>query len=989
MRVRAWWTSVVLAGVAVACGDQPMEVVPDRQQMMQTPGMIGSATASSDDGLSITTDKDDYAPGDTVWFTGAGWPADDTLDILLEDDPATHEPHTWSVPVDQNGEFRDSTYVVDVGDIGVQFTLTATSRLTERWLRVQFTDGTIINATIQMRAAPACTTAQGSVAFGSPICAHAAFDITGGGATQSQFRWKSPSGPIAEIAQGPSFPNGATSGTFDDTFVPGGVGIWTVLLCQSANTDPAPGGLPQCASGSQKASQTFTVTAAPTTTVASSSQNPSLPGQSVTLTATVTFGSPGSPVTAGSVTFREGTCASGTILQAAQAVNGSGQVTFTTSSLATGSHPINACYGGTTNFLASTGSITQEVNTSATEIDLISSVNPSVTGQSVMFTATVTSNASPVTAGQVTFKKGGSSCADALQVQAAQTVSGSGVVTYSASFDASASPVTVRACYGGAPSFDASEATLTQVVGKGATSTAVVSSVNPSVFSQPVTFTVSVTPVSPASGTPAGDVTLKSGSCAGASLGGPTALNGSGQATFSVAGLTAGNTTVVGCYLGNDDYTGSNGSVSQTVAKAETSTTLGSSSNPSVFSQAVTFTATVGADAPALATPVGTVVFKNGSCAAAGTLGSDELNGSGVASLTVSTLPVGTHTVTACYQGNSNFEPSDDDVSQIVNKAGTSTGVSSNQNPSVFSQTVMFTVTVTPNAPAVAIPVGSVTLKDGTCSAGATIGGPSALDGSGAASFNVSTLAVGSHTVTGCYGGNPSFEESDGNVLQQVDQASTTTAIMSSVNPSILAQPVTFDVTVSPVAPAVATPVGDVTLKDGTCAAGTTIGGPTALDGSGQVSFNISTLSAGPHTVSACYAGNTSFEGSSGFVAQLVKYNFDGLYAPVDRPNTYNVSKAGQAIPLKWRLTDFLGNPVLTLTAVTVKVNDASCSVGTSADQVEEYASGASGLQNLGDGRYQFNWKTPASYASSCKRLSLEFVPGYAEGPLAYFTFKK
>jgi hypothetical protein len=222
-----------------------------------------------------------------------------------------------------------------------------------------------------------------------------------------------------------------------------------------------------------------------------------------------------------------------------------------------------------------------------------------------------------------------------------------------------------------------------------------------------------------------------------------------------------------------------------------------------------------------------------------------------------------------------------------------------------------------------------------------------------------------------------------------VNQASTTTAITSSVNPSILAQPVTFDVTVSPVAPAVATPVGDVTLKDGTCGAGATIGGPTALDGSGQVSFNISTLSAGPHTVSACYAGNVSFEGSSGFVTQLVKYNFDGLYAPVDRPNTYNVSKAGQAIPLKWRLTDFLGNPVLTLTTVTVKVNDASCSVGSTTDQVEEYASGSSGLQNQGDGHYQFNWKTPGSYASSCKRLSLEFVPGYAEGPLAYFTFKK
>ncbi len=91
--------------------------------------------ASSDDGLSIATDKDDYAPGDTVWFTGAGWPANDVLDILLEDEPATHEPHRWTVATGEDGTFRDSTYVVDVGDLGVTFTLTATSQSTGRWLR--------------------------------------------------------------------------------------------------------------------------------------------------------------------------------------------------------------------------------------------------------------------------------------------------------------------------------------------------------------------------------------------------------------------------------------------------------------------------------------------------------------------------------------------------------------------------------------------------------------------------------------------------------------------------------------------------------------------------------------------------------------------------------------------------------------------------------------------------------------------------------------
>ncbi|HEX6669370.1 MAG TPA: Ig-like domain repeat protein, partial [Gemmatimonadales bacterium] len=340
--------------------------------------------------------------------------------------------------------------------------------------------------------------------------------------------------------------------------------------------------------------------------------------------------------------------------------------------------------------------------------------------------------------------------------------------------------------------------------------------------------------------------------------------------------------------------------------------------------------------------------------------------------------------------GNSNFEPSDGDVSQVVNKAETSTAVSSNANPSVFSQAVTLTVTVTPVTPAVAVPQGAVTLKDGSCAAGTTLGGPTALSGSGTASFNVSALAVGAHNVTGCYAGNASFEESDGFVSQQVNQASTTTAITSSVNPSILAQPVTFDVTVSPVAPAVATPQGDVTLKDGSCAAGTTIGGPTALSGSGQVSFNVSTLAVGLHTVTACYAGNTNFEGSYSSLAQQVKYNFDGLFAPVDRPNAMNVSKAGQGIPLKWRLTDFYGAPVLNFapTALGVAVSGLQCTVSTDLDQIEEYA-GNSGLQNLGDGYYQFNWKTPANYANTCKSIGLNLGEGTPRGPLAFFNFKK
>jgi len=139
MRTRAWFMSLVLTGLTVACGDQPTEVAPEREGMPGG-GSVAFATASAG-GLSITTDKDDYAPGDTVWFTGAGWTPGDTLDIVLTD---SVDVHNWAVGIDETGGFRDSTYVVDVGDIGVTFTLTATSRLNpEQSLTVIFTDGTL------------------------------------------------------------------------------------------------------------------------------------------------------------------------------------------------------------------------------------------------------------------------------------------------------------------------------------------------------------------------------------------------------------------------------------------------------------------------------------------------------------------------------------------------------------------------------------------------------------------------------------------------------------------------------------------------------------------------------------------------------------------------------------------------------------------------------------------------------------------------------
>ena len=90
------------------------------------------------------------------------------------------------------------------------------------------------------------------------------------------------------------------------------------------------------------------------------------------------------------------------------------------------------------------------------------------------------------------------------------------------------------------------------------------------------------------------------------------------------------------------------------VGKANTATALLSSPNPSDSGAQVTLMATVTVSNPGVGTATGAVVFKEG----ANTLGSGTLNGSGVATLNSSQLPVGALSLTAEYQGDAHFNTS-------------------------------------------------------------------------------------------------------------------------------------------------------------------------------------------------------------------------------------------------------------------------------------------------------------------------------------------
>src|SRR5208283_4291582 len=159
-----------------------------------------------------------------------------------------------------------------------------------------------------------------------------------------------------------------------------------------------------------------------------------------------------------------------------------------------------------------------------------------------------------------------------------------------------------------------------------------------------------------------------------------------------------------------------------------TTTALASSQNPSASGQSVTFTATVKPEFTG--TPTGTVTFKDGTT----TLATVTLSG-GVAKFTTSSLAVGTHSITAVYEGSTSFATSTSAaLKQVVNKATTTTTVVSSANPSTHGESVTFT--------------------DGTATLGtATLSG-------GGAKFTTSILAVGTHSITAVYGGDTSFSTS-------------------------------------------------------------------------------------------------------------------------------------------------------------------------------------------------------------------------------------
>jgi hypothetical protein len=627
---------------------------------------------------------------------------------------------------------------------------------------------------------------------------------------------------------------------------------------------------------SASAAITVTVAAPLIATTASLAANPAGIAQSASTVLTVTVkAASGSTAPTGSVTFSAGNASLGTAKLAGSGASVTAALTVNGSSLAEGSNPVTASYGGDSNFSGSTASIAVTVALPLAATTTVAAASPAsiAQGATAQLTATVkAASGSAAPAGSVTFSAGNVALGTA-------TLAGSGgtatAVLSLAGGKLSLGSNSITTSYAGNSTFAASTGSVIVVVTAPPVATATAIAASPASIAQSATTQLTAT-VKAASGSaaPAGSVTFSAGSVA---LGTAT-LAGSGEtatALLSVAAgkLSLGSNSITASYVANSSFAASTGSVIVVVTAPLVATATVVAASPASIAQSAStqLTATVKAASGSVA-PAGSVTFSAGNVA----LGTATLAGSGgtaTAALTVkgSSLAEGSNPVAASYGGNSSFSGSAASVTVTVALPLTATTLVAAASPPTIAPNATTTLTVMVKAASgAALPAGTVSFALGNTSLGsATL---TVTGGMAAAVLSVagSKLSVGSNTIAASYAGNGSFTQSTGSVIVVVTAPLATTTLLAASSASI-AQSATTQLTAtvraasgSTAATASAAPTGSVTFTAGSVSLGTAALVASGATATASLTVNGSSLAAGNDTVTASYSGSSGFSASSG-----------------------------------------------------------------------------------------------------------------------------
>jgi hypothetical protein len=304
-------------------------------------------------------------------------------------------------------------------------------------------------------------------------------------------------------------------------------------------------------------------------------------------------------------------------------------------------------------------------------------------------------------------------------------------------------------------------------------------------------------------------------------------------------------------YKGNDWFKSSTlTSTAINFQSPKTTTVTTPSANPAsptTYGQNVLLSTNVTATG---ATPTGTVTFKNGNV----NLCSANLSG-GAASCTAANLAVGSYSITAIYEPSTGeFVGSTSTArSHSVVKATPTISLQSTPSPASITvgSSITFTATLT-GVTGAGVPTGSLTFTNTTSSTVLCPNVPVTTPSCGP----ISSLPVGSYSITVSYSGDTNYNTASSNLSVQVNKATPTMTLVSSpVVPTIfVADSITFTAAVSGVS-GVSAPTGTVNFTNGaaTLCANVPLSSGSALCGP------ITSLAAGTHTIAAAYSGDANY----------------------------------------------------------------------------------------------------------------------------------
>ncbi len=581
-----------------------------------------------------------------------------------------------------------------------------------------------------------------------------------------------------------------------------------------------------------KANTTTTITNAATLT-----GTPTVVGQPYTVSVSVAPVAPGSGVPTGMVNVSDGT--GGTCVVTLSGGVGSCSLTSTTF----GAKTITATYVMDSNFNGSVSAgaahTVNKADTTTTITNAVALATATVVGQSYAVTWNVAVNApgaiGAALTGNVTVDAGGgNTCTATVSAGTCNIIS------------TTAGVKSITATYAGDTNYNGSASSgVSHTVNKADTTTTITNAASlgstPTVVGESYAVNWSVTVNAPGAVGAAltGNVTVSDGtaSCTAAVSAG----------TCSLISTSVGAKTITATYAGDTNYNGSTSAgASHTVNKPNTTTTITNaaslSSTPTVVGQsyAVNWSVTVNAPGTLGVALSGNVTVSDGSqsCTAAVSAGTCNLT----------STTAGAKTITATYAGDANYNGSTAaGAAHTVNKANTSlSALADTPDPTVVGEayTVGFTLNVT--APGAGTPTGTVTVSDGTggvCTATLP-----------ATSCSLTSTTAGAKTVTFTYNGDANFNTSNNTTGHQVNKGNTTTTITADTpDPSVAGQAYAVTVALAVNAPAVGTPMGMITVSDGSQSCTITLPG---------TSCNLTSTTAGAKTLTATYNGDANFNTS-------------------------------------------------------------------------------------------------------------------------------